>query len=93
MVTRHTKKAGIQGPANAVDQYTAVRLYTAAGAQLIGESTRRGTLQAGYLADLTAFRTNPITCLVDELPSLQPIFTIVGGRAVYDPESMLSEQG
>jgi predicted amidohydrolase YtcJ len=93
MVTRGTKNADVQGPANAVDQYTAVRLYTAAGAQLIGESTRRGTLQAGRLADLTTFRTDPITCPVDELPSLQPIFTIVGGRAVYDPESMLSEQG
>jgi predicted amidohydrolase YtcJ len=93
MVTRRTKKAGIQGPEYAVDQYTAVQLSTAAGAHLIGESDRRGTLQAGRLADLVAFRTDPITCPVDQLLGLRPIFTIVGGREVYDPESMLSEQG
>jgi predicted amidohydrolase YtcJ len=93
MVTRRTRKAGIQGPENAVDQYTAVQLYTSAGAQLIGEGDRRGTLQAGYLGDLTAFRTNPITCQIDELPTLRPIFTMVGGRAVFDPESMLSKRG
>lgn len=92
MVTRRTKKADIQGSEYAVDQYTAVQLYTAAGAQLIGESDRRGTLQAGRLADLVAFRADPVTCTVDELPTLRPIFTVVGGRAVYDPESMLSEQ-
>jgi predicted amidohydrolase YtcJ len=93
MVTRRTKKAGIQGPEFAVDQYTAVQLSTAAGAQLTGESDRRGTLGAGRLADLVAFRTDPITCPVDQLLGLRPIFTIVGGRAIYDPESMFSEQG
>jgi predicted amidohydrolase YtcJ len=93
MVTRGTQKVGVQGPEHAVDQYTAVQLYTAAGAQLIDEGNRRGTLQAGRLADLTAFRADPITCPIDELPTLRPIFTLVGGQAVYDPESMLSEQG
>ena len=91
MVTRGTKKVGVQGPEYAVDQYTAVQLYTAAGAQLIGESDRRGTLQAGRLADLVAFRADPITCPVDAIPSLRPTFTIVGGRAVYDPGTMLGE--
>ena len=69
-----------------------MQLYTAAGAQLIGESDRRGTLQAGRLADLVAFRADPITCPVDNIPSLPPTFTIVGGRAVYDPETVLGEQ-
>jgi predicted amidohydrolase YtcJ len=91
MVTRGTKKVGVQGPEYAVDRYTAVQLYTAAGAQLIGESDRRGTLQAGHLADLVAFRADPITCPVDAIPSLRPAFTIVGGHAVYDPETMLGD--
>ena len=69
MVTRGTLKAGIQGPEYAIDQYTAVQLYTAAGAQLNGESHRRGTLEPRRLADLVAFRSNPITCPIDDLPS------------------------
>jgi predicted amidohydrolase YtcJ len=89
-----TLKAGIQGPEYAVDQYnTAVQLYTGAGAQLNSESHRRGTLEPRRLADLMAFRSNPITCPIDDLPSLRPIFTIVGGRAVYDLEAMLGEPG
>lgn len=89
MVTRGTQQAGIQGPEYAIDRYTAVRLYTAAGAQLSGESQRRGTLQPRRLADLVAYRTDPMTCPVDDLPHLQPVFTVVGGRAVYDPDGMV----
>ena len=94
MVTRGTQKVGVQGqgPEYAVDQYTAVQLYTTAGAQLTGESDRRGTLQAGRLADLVAFRADPITCPVDDIPSLRPTFTIVDGRAVFDPETVLGEK-
>jgi predicted amidohydrolase YtcJ len=88
MVTRGTLKAGIQGPEYAIDQYTAVQLYTIAGARLNGESHRRGTLEPRRLADLAAFRSNPITSPIDDLPFLRPIFTMVGGRAVYDVESM-----
>jgi len=91
MVTRGTLKVGIQGPEYAIDQYTAVQLYTAAGAHLNSESHRRGTLQPQRLADLVAFRTDPITCPVDDLPSLRPIFTLVGGQAVYDPEAMIGQ--
>ena len=93
MVTRRMKHVGIQGPEYAVDQYTAMHLYTAASAQLNWESERRGTVQPRRLADLVAYRTDPITCPVDQLLGLRPVFTMVGGQAVYDPESMLSEQG
>ena len=88
MVTRETLDVGVQGPEYAIDQYTAVQLYTSAGAELNGESHRRGTLQPHRLADLVAFRTNPITCPVDDLPSLRPVLTVVGGRAVYDPDAL-----
>jgi predicted amidohydrolase YtcJ len=89
MVTRGTQHAGIQGPEYAIDQYTAVRLSTAAGAELDGESQRRGTLQTRKLADIVAYRTDPITCPLDDLPSLLPVLTMVGGRVVYDPEGVM----
>ena len=93
MVTRGTKQVGVQGADQAIDRYTAIRLYTAASAQLNWESERRGTIQPRRLADLAAYRTDPITCPVDQLPGLRPAFTVVGGRAVYDPESLLGQQG
>jgi predicted amidohydrolase YtcJ len=91
MVTRGTKQVGTQGPEYAIDKYAAIELYTAASAELNWESKRRGTLQPRRLADLAAYRTNPVTCPVDQLLGLRPVFTMVGGRAVYDPESMLGE--
>jgi predicted amidohydrolase YtcJ len=88
MVTRGTKQVGIQGPEYAIDRYTAIELYTASSAHLHWESQRRGTIQPRRLADLTAYRTDLITCPVDQLLSLRPIFTMVGGRVVYDLEMM-----
>jgi predicted amidohydrolase YtcJ len=80
----------VQGPAYAIDRYTAVQIYTAGSAELNWESHRRGTLQPGRLADLVANRCDPITCPVDELLGLHPTFTMVGGHAVYDPEMLFS---
>jgi predicted amidohydrolase YtcJ len=88
-VTRATQQVGVQGPEEAIDQYTAVQLYTVGGALLDGEHQRRGTLQPGRLADLVAFRADPITCPVEDLRSLRPAFTVVGGRAVFDPDGLL----
>jgi predicted amidohydrolase YtcJ len=91
MVARGTLKVGIQGPEYAIDQYTAVQLYTFAGAQLNSESHRRGTLEPRWLADLVVFRPNPITCPIDDLPEHSHVFTMVGGRAVYDSEALLGK--
>ena len=68
-----------------------MQLYTAASAQLSGDGGRRGTLQPGRLADLVAFRSDPITGPLDDLPTLRPAFTIVGGRVMHDPEGLLDE--
>jgi predicted amidohydrolase YtcJ len=91
MVTRGTKQVGIQGPEYAVDRYTAIELYTAGSAELDWESQRRGTVQPRRLADLVAYRSDPMTCPVDELLRLRPVLTMVGGRAVYDPEGVVRE--
>jgi predicted amidohydrolase YtcJ len=93
LVTRGTQGAGILGPEYAIDQYTAVRLYTSAGAQLDREEGRRGALQPGRLADVVAFHADPITCSADDLLALKPAFTLVGGRAVYDPQQLVRDTG
>jgi predicted amidohydrolase YtcJ len=88
MVTRQTS-VGVYGPEHAIDRYLAVRLHTAEAARLLGESDRLGTLEPGRLADLVAYRTDPITCEIDELPTLAPAFTMVGGTAAYDRDGLL----
>ncbi len=90
MVTRQTREAGAEGPEYAIDVYTAVFLSTAAGAYLNGESDRVGSLEPGKLADIVAFREDPMSCPVEKLADLRPTFTMVGGRAVHDPEGLFS---
>jgi len=91
--TRATEKAGVQGPEYAIDRYTAIALYTVGGARLDRELDRRGTLGPGKLADLVASRADPLTCPVDDLLTLRPSLTVVGGRAAFDPEGLLGERG
>jgi predicted amidohydrolase YtcJ len=89
MVTRGTKDVGVQGADQAVDQYTAIELYTSAGTRLTGEAERRGTLEPHRLADFVAYRADPVTGPVDDLPSLTPAITCVGGCGVHDPDKLL----
>jgi predicted amidohydrolase YtcJ len=91
MVKRGTRQVGLQGPEQAIDQSTAIELNTAASAQLNWESERRGTIQPRRLADLVAYSIDPVTCLVEQLLGLRPVFTMVGGRAAYDPASLFGE--
>jgi predicted amidohydrolase YtcJ len=90
MVTRGTKDAGVQGVDEAIDTYTAIELYTAAGTRLTGEADRRGRLIPGQLADFVAYRGDPISTPPDELPDLEPALTCVGGLAAYDPDGLLA---
>jgi predicted amidohydrolase YtcJ len=86
MVTRGTKAAGVQGVEHAIDRATAIGLYTVGEARLDHEQQRRATLDVGRLADLVAYSTDPFTADVDQLPSLTPVLTMVGGRVTHDPD-------
>jgi predicted amidohydrolase YtcJ len=49
-------------------------------------------VQPQRLADLVVFSVDPITCPIDRLLAVRPAFTMVGGRAIYDPQGRLGEQ-
>jgi predicted amidohydrolase YtcJ len=89
MVTRSTKTAGIQGPEHAIGIATALELYTLGTARLDREHDRLGSIAPGKLADLVAYPTDPLTSDPNDLAELTPTFTMVGGRATYDPEGIL----
>jgi len=86
MVTRGTRNAGVQGDRHAIDRATAISLYTRAPAQLDREDAWRGEIAPGYAADLVAYQNDPFEDAIDALPELTPTFTLMGGRAVHDPE-------
>jgi predicted amidohydrolase YtcJ len=92
MVTRQTAARGVQGLEQSVDRETAMRLAISGTARLLDESDRCGTLEPGKYADLVAFDADPMTCPIDELRTLRPVFTIVGGRVVTRPSGESPDQ-
>src|SRR5262249_17342842 len=90
MATRATSAAGIQGPEPVIDAPTAIRMYTLGTAALNGEADRLGSITPGKLADLVAYPVDPFEVDVDDLADLTPVFTVVAGKAVYDPANRLA---
>ncbi len=54
-------------------------------AWLEGEERRRGKLLPGYLADLVVLDRDPFELEPEELPSVQIVATVLGGRWVHNP--------
>ena len=63
----------------------ALHASTVAPAWLAGDERRRGKLLPGFLADLVVLDRDPVGCPADELPEIQVVATMVGGRWVHNP--------
>jgi predicted amidohydrolase YtcJ len=72
-------------PEDAVTIEQALHATTVAPTWLAGDERRRGTLLPGRLADLVVLDRDPVACAPDELPELEVVATMVGGRWVHNP--------
>jgi predicted amidohydrolase YtcJ len=63
----------------------ALHASTVAPSWLAGDERRRGKLLPGFLADVVVLDRDPVAIPVDELPELQVVATMVGGRWVHNP--------
>jgi predicted amidohydrolase YtcJ len=72
-------------PEQAVTVEQAIASTTVNPAWLTGDERRRGKLLPGYLADLVVLDRDPFAIPVDELPEVQVVATMVGGRWTYNP--------
>ena len=72
-------------PEESVTVEQALHATTVAPAWLAGDERRRGTLLPGRLADLVVLDRDPVACEPDELPSVEVVATMVGGRWVHNP--------
>jgi predicted amidohydrolase YtcJ len=57
--------------------------YTTAAAYSVFEENRRGTLEAGKLADFVLLDRDLRTIPADEIPQTNVLLTVVGGKVVY----------
>ncbi|AVH57410.1 MULTISPECIES: amidohydrolase [Streptomyces] len=73
----------IHSPANRVDRETALALYTQGGAKLTGEDDVKGVLRPGYYGDLAILSDDFFTVPEQDIPHIESLLTVVGGRIVY----------
>ena len=77
---------GSESPLHAEQNLTreqAIRLYTINNAFLTFEESRKGSLEAGKLADFIVLDRDILTCPLDEVKDIQVDTTYLGGRRVY----------
>ncbi len=72
-------------PEQALTLEQALEATTIAPARLTGDERRRGKLLPGYLADLVVLDRDPLVASADELPDVQVVATMVGGRWTHNP--------
>jgi predicted amidohydrolase YtcJ len=70
-------------PENRLDRETALRLYTAGGASLTGESDVKGILKEGFYGDLAILSDDYFSVEEDDISHIESVLTVVGGKIVY----------
>jgi predicted amidohydrolase YtcJ len=73
-------------PAQRISREEALQCATVNGAWLCEDENRRGTIEAGKLADMIVLPEDPLTMPAEGLASLAPDVTIVGGRTVWEKD-------
>ncbi|MFJ8584296.1 amidohydrolase [Streptomyces sp. NPDC093595] len=61
----------------------ALELYTLGGARLTGEEAEKGALAEGRFADFAVLSHDYLTVPVEDIPHIESVLTVVGGRIVY----------
>lgn len=86
LVTRGTRDAGVQGPAERLTLVEALRLYGVAGRWLSPWRVPARAFEPGSYADFVAFDRCLFEAPVEDLAGrLAPALTVAGGRASHDP--------
>ncbi|WP_189269313.1 amidohydrolase [Streptomyces fuscichromogenes] len=73
----------LRPPTNRVDRQTALAMFTRAGAELTGEDKVKGMLRPGCYADLAVLSEDYFTVPEPEIPHIESLLTVTGGRIVY----------
>ncbi|SFO73202.1 hypothetical protein SAMN05428949_6374 [Chitinophaga sp. YR627] len=68
---------------NKLDRLTALKLYTQGSAGLINQQGDRGTLKAGYLADLAVLSDDYLKTDAAKIRDIHALLTILDGKIVY----------
>ncbi len=83
MVTRKDPAGQVYGASEAIGREQALRLYTSAASRYMFEEARKGTLEAGKLADLVVLSADFMTVPDGQIKDITADMTMVGGKIVF----------
>ena len=86
-ITRKTAQGGVVHPEERLTREEALKMYTVWAAYLQHAERDRGSVETGKLGDLVVVDRDYLTCPEDDIRTIEPIMTIVGGRVVYVRET------
>ncbi|HET7681500.1 MAG TPA: amidohydrolase family protein [Xanthobacteraceae bacterium] len=84
LITRKDKDGRIWGAKNAVDRKTALLMATRWASEYVLREDKIGSLEPGKWADVVILDKDYFTVPDDEIASIRGVFTMVGGKVVYD---------
>jgi predicted amidohydrolase YtcJ len=73
----------LRGPEETPSRENALRYYTSGSAWFSHDEDKRGSLEAGKLADLAVLSKDYLTVPLDQVGGIESLLTMVGGRIVY----------
>ncbi|MBI3666996.1 MAG: amidohydrolase [Acidobacteria bacterium] len=82
-VSRKLKDGSVFYPDQRMSRMDALMSYTILNAFAAFEEKAKGSLTPGKLADVTVLSKDIMTVPEDEIPSTQVVYTIVGGKVMY----------
>ncbi|MFP6619384.1 MAG: amidohydrolase [Pirellulaceae bacterium] len=83
-ITRLNDAGNIHGRHQCISRQQALRCYTSTAAYLGFEEDRKGSLEAGKLADLIVIDRDYQSCPVDQIKDIRVLQTMVNGKFVYE---------
>jgi len=83
MVTRKDPNGNVYGASEAISREQALRLYTSAASRYMFDEGRKGTLEAGKLADLAVLSADIMSIPDDQIRDIKADMTMVGGQVVF----------
>jgi predicted amidohydrolase YtcJ len=81
-INRYTNET--VAPEQALTRQQALQCATANGAYLTFDEDKKGSLEAGKLADLVVLSDNPLKAETQSIREISAIMTMVGGKTVYE---------
>ena len=80
-------------PEQRMTREEALRSYTLDAAYAAFEENEKGSFEVGKLADVVVLSKDLLSVAEEEIPSIEVLYTIVGGVVVYERDELLAEGG